>query len=68
MSCDHCENPPQHTLRAKTAPGQWQMLAKCCDECLPTAVTDARETIEDKNSLQCVPFARRDWPTTLRPS
>ena len=65
MKCSHvsCESVPRNTLRAKTAPGQWQMLAAACDAHLMAVVEKARAehpTVAD--AIQCVPFTARDWP------
>jgi hypothetical protein len=63
MKCDHCENEPRHTLRAKTGPGQWQMVGKICDEHLTDAVHRvSTEQSELAPALQVIPFSKRDWP------
>jgi hypothetical protein len=66
MKCGYetCDAAPRHTLRAKTGPGQWQMISGPCEEHL----ADAVQTVRDEQphlvgGLQVIPFAKRDWPT-----
>lgn len=65
MKCDHdeCEAAPRYTLRAKTAPGQWQMLDHPCEDHLKQVTAAAHEQHPDlAGSIQIIPFAKRDWP------
>jgi hypothetical protein len=59
MKCSHpnCDGDPVHSIRAKTAPGQWLMLAVSCREHVDAV---AAEVGADK-PLQLIPYREADW-------
>lgn len=66
MICDECDNDANNTLRAKTGPGQWQMLAKVCEEHLTSTINRVRtENASIANTIQVIPFSKKDWPETV---